>query len=129
MTHLLDSISDMASSDTQDWQLVRHPGILEKIMLMIGLESLESDDSFESLDSRRLDICRQVCKAWNAIIMNKIWENPTKKWGMIIQRRIERSWDIMNNIRYYYPSDKQISRVKSLGKYKVQALSVPIHCC
>ena len=123
MTHPLDSFSDMASSGTQDWQLTCHPGILEKIMLLIGLESLESDDSFDSLDS--LDICRQVCKAWNAIIMNKIWENPTKKWGSIIQRRIERCWDIMNNIHYYYPSDKQISQVKSLGKYKVQA----IHLC
>ena len=114
MTHPLDSFSDMTSSGTQDWQLTCHPGILEKIMLLISLESLESDDSFESLDS--LDICRQVCKAWNAIIMNKIWENPNKKWGSIIQRRIERCWDIMNNIHYYYPSDKQISRVK-LGEH------------
>ena len=48
----IDYISDMASSDTQDWQLERHPGIFEKIMLMIGLNSLES-----------LDNCRQVCRS------------------------------------------------------------------
>ncbi len=24
------------------------------------------------------------------MIISKIWENPTKKWGTIIQRRIER---------------------------------------
>ena len=80
-------------------------------MLMIGLESLESDDSFESLDSRRLDICRQDCKAWNAIIMNKIWENPTKKWGTVIQRRIERSYP------ENFPSDKKITYAKLLGKH------------
>ena len=92
---------------------MRHPGILEKIMFMIGLESLECDDSFENLDN--LDICRQVCKAWNALLMSKIWENPTKKWGTIIQRRIERSWGNKN----YYPSDKKISQAKSLGKHRI----------
>ena len=78
-------------------------------MLMIGLDSPES-----------LDNCRQVCKAWNAMIMNKIWENPTKKWGTIIQRRIERSWDIQNN----YPSDKMIYRAKMLGKPRIKILIV-----
>ena len=91
----------MASSDTQDWLMLRHPGIFEKIMLMVGLDSLE-----------RLDICRQVCKTWNTMIMNQIWENPTKKWGTIIQRRIERSWDDQD----YYPSDEKISHAKLLGK-------------
>ena len=96
-----DYISDMASSDTQDWLMLRHPGTFEKIMLMIGLDSLES-----------LDNCRQLCRSWNAMIMNKIWENPTKKWGTIIQRRIERIWDDQN----YYPSDEKISKAKMLGK-------------
>ena len=95
----------MASSDTQDWLLLRHPGIFEKIMLMIGLDSLES-----------LDNCRQVCKAWNDMIMNKIWENPTKQWGIVIQKRIERSWDDQNNL----PSDEKISRAKLLGKLNTE---------
>ena len=77
--------------------------IFEKIMLMVGLESLDS-----------LDSCRQVCRSWNAMIMNKIWENPTKMWGTIIQRRIERSWD------NYYPSHKQISQAKLLGKHRIK---------
>ena len=84
----------MASSDTKYWHMMRHPVIFEEIMLMVGLDSLES-----------LDICRLVCRTWNAMIMNKIWENPTKKWGTIIQRRIERSWDNQD----YYPSDEKIS--------------------
>ena len=90
----------MASlSNTQDF-ILRHPFIFEKIMFMIGLDSLES-----------LDNCRQVCKTWSAMIMNKIWENPTKKWGTIIQRRIERSWE--NRI----PSDERITQAKLLGKH------------
>ena len=44
--------------------------------------------------------------------MNKIWENPTKKWGRIIERRIERSWDDQD----YYPTDEKISWAKLLGK-------------
>ena len=77
-------------------------------MLMIGHSSLES-----------LDRCRLVCRTWNAMIMNKIWENPTKKWGIIIQRRIERSWGIQKRI--YYPSDKQISHAKFLGKQRIKS--------
>ena len=91
----------MASSENQNWLMYRHPGILEKIMLMIGHDSLES-----------LDKCRQVCSSWNAMIINKIWENPTKKWGTIIKRRIERSW----NIQDYFPSDSKITYAKLLGK-------------
>ena len=67
--------------------------ILEEILLMIGHSSLET-----------LDSCRQVCRAWNDMIMRNIWEYPNKKWGRIIQRRIERSWTIQGNI----PSAKQI---------------------
>ena len=71
-----------------------HPGIFERIMLMIGLDSLES-----------LDNCRQVCKAWNIMIMNIL---------------IEISWDIQNN----YPSDKMIYRAKMLGKPRIKILIV-----
>ena len=49
------------------------------------------------------------------MIMNKIWDNPTKKWGTIIQRRIERSWERQD----YYPSDDEIYQAKLLGKYKM----------
>ena len=113
LIHMIENFSDMATSNTQDqnWLMLSHPGIFEKIMLMIGLDSLES-----------LDNCRQVCKTWNAMIMNKIWENPTKKWGTIIQRRIERSWeriivskDYDYDYDYDYPSDEKISQAKMLG--------------
>ena len=49
------------------------------------------------------------------MIMNMISENPTKKWGTIIQRRIERSWERQD----YYPSDDEIYQAKLLGKYKM----------
>ena len=108
----------MASSNTQaqNWLLLSHPVIFEKIMLMIGLDSLES-----------LDNCRQVCKTWNAMIMNKIWENPTKKWGTIIQRRIERICNDQN----YYPSDDKISQAKLLGKHRnqIDIFDCPIMYC
>ena len=93
----------MASSDTQNTQdfMLRHPGIFEEIMLIIAHGSLVD-----------LDNCRLVCRTWNEMIMNKIWENPTKQWGTIIQRRIQKSWED----RYYYPSDEKISQAKLLGK-------------
>ena len=94
------------------WLLSGHDLILENIMLMIGHTSLES-----------LDICRQVCTAWNAMIINKIWENPTKKWGTIIQRRIERSL----RIKEYFPTDKQITRAELLGNnFRIKILMVQI---
>ena len=99
----IDSVPEMASSDSQDWLMLRHPGIFEKIMLMIGLDSIES-----------LDICRQVCRAWNTMILNLIWENPTKKWGTIIQRRIEKCWENL------FPSGEKISHAKYLGKTQNQ---------
>ena len=97
----------MASSDTQNTQdfMLRYPGIFEEIMLIIAHGSLVD-----------LDNCRLVCRTWNEVIMNMIWENPTKKWGTIIQRRIERSWDNED----YYPSDEKISQAKLLGKHKSQ---------
>ena len=92
----------MASSYNLERLMLQHPGIFEEIMLMIGLDSLES-----------LDSCRLVCRTWNTIIMNKIWENPTKKWGAIIQRRIERRW----NNQDCFPSYEKISKAKLLGKH------------
>ena len=95
--------------DNHEWNMLRHPVIFEEIMLMIGHDSLEN-----------LDKCRQVCKSWNAMIMNKIWENPTKKWGTIIQRRIERIWEDKD----YYPSDEKISQAKLLGKHRLTILLI-----
>lgn len=87
--------------------MLGHYIIFEKIMFMVFC----LDSYYESLDC-----CRQVCKTWNTMIMNMIFENPTKKWGTIIQRRIVRfgllrEWDYFQD---YYPSDKQISRAKIL---------------
>ena len=105
----------MSQDENQDWLILSHPGILEKIMLIVGLDSLES-----------LDRCRQVCKSWNAMIMNKIWENPTKKWGKIIQRRIERSWGNED----YYPSDAKISQAKLLSKQTIKvSLTLIVQSC
>ena len=58
-----------------------HDLIFDKIMMMVGLSSLES-----------LYRCRQVCTAWNTMIMQNIWENPIKR--NIIKMRIEeqRAW-------------------------------------
>ena len=81
--------------------------VFNDVMLIVGHQNIED-----------LDSCRQVCRAWNAMIMNKIWENPTKRWGTVIQRRIERSWDDQS----YYPSDKLISRAILLGKHSVTIL-------
>ena len=66
------------------------------IMMMVGLESLES-----------LHRCRQVCRAWNEKILQDIWENPNKK--KIMKERIERSW-----VPGMFPSDEEISHAKWL---------------
>ena len=93
----------------KDWQMVGYPGILEKIILIVAHGSLKD-----------LDNCRLVCRTWNEMIMNMIWENPTKKWGTIMQRRIQGSWEDKN----YYPSDKQISWAKLLGKHRITILLI-----
>ena len=106
----------MASSNINDWQMVGYPGIFEKIILMVtrgSIKDLNICDFHESL--KDLDNCRLVCKTWNDMIMNKILKNPTKKWGTIIQRRIEKSWDEW----VYYPTHEEISRAKLFGKHRV----------
>ena len=89
----------MTSPDDQVWLMCGHDLIFDKIMLLIGHSSLED-----------LDRCRQVCKTWNDKIIMKIWENPTKSWGTIIQGRIERSW-----APGMFPSDEDNSYAKWLG--------------
>ena len=103
ITSIKDKVNqtEMSSTDNQVWLLTRHNLIFEEIMLMIGHSSLES-----------LDSCRQVCRTWNDKIMDKIWERPTKRWGSIIQRRIERSWGGYRD----FPSNEKISKAKLLGK-------------
>ena len=96
--------------------MMGHPIIFEKIMLMVGFNSPD----------QVLDNCRQVCKSWNAMIMNKIWENPTKQWGTIIQWRIKRSWDDQD--QDYYPSDEKISQAKLLGKNRTKILLITYFC-
>ena len=118
----------MTSSDIQDWLMSGHDIIFDEIMLMVGHSSLES-----------LDICRQVCKTWNYRIMTMIWENPTKRWGTIIQRRIERSWGnlltflpaehVMTRDKIQsmlLPSDEKITQVKLLGEQKIKICIVYI---
>ena len=61
------------------------PEIFDHIMFLLGCDSNES-----------LETCRQVCREWNQKIMNSLWEKPTKKWGAIIGRRFEKSWDDEN---------------------------------
>ena len=71
--------------------------IFSDIMLMVGLESLES-----------LHRCRQVCKTWNEHILRDIWESQSKK--RIMKERIERSWG-----PDMFPTDEEICHAKWLG--------------
>ena len=87
----------MTSSENQNWHLTPYPGIFDKIMMMVGLSSLES-----------LHRCRQVCSAWNTMIMRNIWENPGKR--NIIKMWIERNWG-----PEMLPSEVEISHAKWLG--------------
>ena len=104
----------MASSNNKNWLLLGHEIIFEKIMLMVGFNSPES-----------LDSCRQVCRSWNIMIMNEIWERPTKKWGAIIQRRINKSWGDLLQHPYFpcFPSDEKISQATLLGKTELNFMN------
>ena len=87
----------MSSQDSQYWLMSGHILIFEKIMMMVGLDSLES-----------LHKCRQVCTTWNAMIMQNIWESPAKR--KIMKMRIEKNWG-----PEMFPSDEDISHAKWLG--------------
>ena len=71
--------------------------LFDHIMFLLGRDSLES-----------LESCRKVNSAWNKRIMNSQWDYPSKKWGPIIGRQFERSWDI--NL----PSEEIISKAVKL---------------
>ena len=72
--------------------------IFSDIMLMVGLESLES-----------LHRCRQVCSKWNEKILIDIRyrENLRK----IIKERVEKNWGLG-----MLPTDEEISNAKLAGK-------------
>ena len=72
--------------------------IFSDMMMMVGLESLES-----------LHRCRQVCSKWNEKILINIWESKSKK--KIMKERIERSWG-----PGMFPSNEEISHAEWLGK-------------
>ena len=71
-------MSNQREREQSDFVILSEPKILhlvQKIMMMVGLDSLES-----------LHRCRQVCTAWNSMIMQNIWESPS-----IIKMRIEKN--------------------------------------
>ena len=88
----------MSSPDNQDWLMTPYPEIFDKIMVMVGINSIES-----------LHRCRQVCRTWNVMIMENIWGNPSKR--NIIKLKIERNWG-----PEMLPSNEDISHAKWLGK-------------
>ena len=96
----------MSSQDNSDWRMLGHDLIFQKIMMMVGLDSLES-----------LHRCRQVCTAWNSMIMQNVWESSSKR--SIIKMRIEKNWG-----PWRLPSDEDISHAKWLGKNETRFLNL-----
>ena len=94
----------MSSQDNPDWHLSGQDLVFQKIMMMVGLDNLES-----------LHRCEQVCTTWNAMIMRNIWESPSKR--KIIKMRIERIW-----AHEMLPSDEDISHAKWLGNNNTEML-------
>ena len=87
----------MSSQDNPDWRMLGQDHVFQKIMMMVGLDSLES-----------LQRCEKVCTAWNDMIKQNIWESSSER--NIIKMRIEKNW-----APSMYPSDEDISNVKWLG--------------
>ena len=87
----------MSSHHNPDWRMLGHDLIFQKIMMMVGLDSLES-----------LHRCEQVCTTWNSMVMQNIWESPSRR--NIIKMRIEKTW-----APEMLPSDIDISCAKWLG--------------
>ena len=88
----------MSSKDNQHWLMSGHDLIFEKILVTVGLNSLES-----------LHRCRQVCRTWNAMIMENIWGSPSKR--NIILMSVEKNWSLE-----MLPNNEEISHAKWLGK-------------
>ena len=89
---IFSDVSDnkMSSQKNPDWRMLGHDLIFQEIMMMVGLDSLES-----------LHRCRQVCTAWNSMIMQNIWERKSKR--NIIKMRIQKIWASKK-----LPSDKAL---------------------
>ena len=87
----------MSSQDNPDWRMLGQDRVFQKIMMMVGLDSLKS-----------LQRCEKVCTAWNDMIMQNIWESPAKR--KIMKMRIEKNWG-----PEMFPSDEDISHAKWLG--------------
>ena len=85
----------MSSEDDQRWVMSGNDLIFGKIMMMVGFSSLES-----------LHKCRQVCTTWNTMIMQNIWESPSKRNILI-----EKNWG-----SHTLPSKEAIYYAKLLGK-------------
>ena len=78
------------------------------------LPDLIFDDIMLAVGPEHLNTCRLVCREWNKMIMRKlrsVRDYPSKKWGNILERRIEKCWGPGK-----YPSDQMISHVETLGK-------------
>ena len=68
--------------------------IMNDIMFLVGCGNLESLEFLEQ--------CKQVNSDWNRMIEYSL-ENPSRKWGPIIGRKLLRDWG--DNL----PSDEQLS--------------------
>ena len=88
----------MSSQDNPDWRMLGHDLIFQNIMMMVGLDSWES-----------LQRCEKVCTAWNAMIMQYIWESSSKR--NIIKMRMEKIWTSKT-----FQSEEEISHAKWLGE-------------
>ena len=92
----------MSSQDNPDWCMLGQDLIFQKIMMMVGLDNLKS-----------LHRCEQVSTAWNAMIMQNIWESPSKR--NIIKMKIKIKWG-----PGIFPSEEDIFHAKWLGKGCIQ---------
>ena len=99
----------MSLQDNRQWIMSGHDLIFQKIMILVGLSSLES-----------LHRCRQVCSTWNDMIMRNIWESPSKR--NIFKMRMEKVWTSKT-----FQSEEEISHAKWLGE-KNGLLTVIKHC-
>ena len=96
----------MATVTVNNWDLMP-PEIFDEIMFLLGRK-----------DPSSLDVYRRVCRDWNEKIMNSLKVHPTTKWGDIISRRFEKSWEV--NL----PSEEKISKALELETDGIIPVSV-----
>ena len=89
--------------------------------LIIGKNSIATLSSNDFLGSKAIilnigdddeiiDSCRQVCSSWNNLMKRRLRHFPSKNWGPILQRRIEKRW--LNRL----PSNERISSVRQVTR-------------